>query len=78
MVALGTVAAIVILWSVFSRPLDRHGITSAMVFTAAGLAVGISAFGLFDVKMESAVAERIAELALVLLLFSDAMRLDLR
>ena len=34
-------------------------------------------FGLFDVELESAVAEQVAELALVLLLFSDAMRLDL-
>ena len=78
MVALGTIAVIIILWSVFSRPLDRRGITSAMVFMAAGLAVGVSVLGLFDVRLESAVAERVAELALVLLLFGDAMRLDLR
>ena len=78
MVALGTVAVIILLWSVFSGPLDRRGITSAMVFMLAGLAVGVSAFGLFDIKLESTVAEHVAELALVLLLFSDAMRLDLR
>src|SRR5512137_950883 len=78
MVALGSIAVIVILWSVFSKPLDRRGITSAMVFMLAGLAVGVSVLGLFDIKMESVVAERVAELALVLLLFSDAMRLDLR
>ena len=78
MVALGTIVVIIIVWSVFSRPLDRRGITSAMVFIAAGLAVGVSALGLFDISVESTVAERVAELALVLLLFSDAMRLDLR
>jgi len=78
MVALGSIAVIIILWSVFSKPLDRRGITSAMVFMLAGLAIGVSVLGLFDVKLESVVAERIAELALVLLLFSDAMRLDLR
>jgi sodium/hydrogen antiporter len=78
MLALGTVAVILILWSALSRPLDRRGVTSAMVFMLTGLAVGVSALGLFDVKLESVVAERIAELALVLLLFSDAMRLDLR
>lgn len=77
MVALGTVAVIILLWSVFSRPLDRRGITSAMVFMLAGLTVGVSVLGLFDITMESVVAEKIAELALVLLLFSDAMRLDL-
>ena len=78
MVALGSIAVIVILWSVVSKPLDRRGITSAMVFMLAGLAIGVSALGLFDVKLESVVAEHVAELALVLLLFSDAMRLDLR
>jgi NhaP-type Na+/H+ or K+/H+ antiporter len=44
----------------------------------AGFAVGVSVLGLFDVRIDSVVAERFAELALVLLLFSDAMRLDLR
>jgi sodium/hydrogen antiporter len=78
MLALGTMAVVLILWSTFSRPLDRRGITSAMVFMLAGLAVGVSALGLFDIRLESAVAERVAELALVLLLFSDAMRVDLR
>ena len=78
MLALGTIAVILVLWSTFSKPLDRRGITSAMVFMLAGLAVGVSALGLFDVQLESTVAERVAELALVLLLFSDAMRLDLR
>ena len=78
MLALGTVAVILILWSTFSRPLDRRGVTSALAFMLAGLAVGISALGLFDIRLESVVAERIAELALVVLLFGDAMRLDLR
>jgi sodium/hydrogen antiporter len=77
-VAVGTIAVILILWAVFSRPLDKRGITSAVVFMLAGLAVGVSVLGLFDIKLESVVAERVAELALVLLLFSDAMRVDLR
>ena len=78
MVALGTIAVILILWSTFSKPLDRRGITSALVFMLAGLAVGVSALGLFDLQVESAMAEHVADFALVLLLFSDAMRLDLR
>ncbi|MBC7442871.1 MAG: cation:proton antiporter [Ramlibacter sp.] len=55
----------------------RRGITSALFLTAAGFLVGTSALGWLDVSVESAVAERVAELALVLLLFSDATRLDL-
>ena len=77
MLALGTVAVILILWSAFSgRWTPRRHLGDGV--HAGGLVVGVSALGLFDVKLESAVAERIAELALVLLLFSDAMRLDLR
>ena len=40
--------------------------------------VGVSALGLLDVPIESTVAERVTEVALVLLLFSDATRLHLR
>ena len=78
MVAAATIVAIIIVWSAVSGPLDRRGITSAMVFMIAGLAVGSSALGLLDVSVESSVAERVTEVALVLLLFSDAARLDLR
>jgi NhaP-type Na+/H+ or K+/H+ antiporter len=78
MVELATIVTIIILWGAVSRPLDRRGITSAMVFTGAGFIVGTSVLGLLDVSLESAVAERVAEVALVLLLFSDAARLDLR
>ena len=45
MAALATIVAIIILWGVFSRPLDRRGITSAMVFVGAGLLVGSSVLG---------------------------------
>ena len=78
MVAAAIIVAIIIAWSAFSGPLDRRGITSALFFTVAGFLVGASALGLLDVAVESAVAERVTEVALVLLLFSDAARLDLR
>ena len=76
--ALATIMVIIIVWSAFSGPLDRRGITSAMVFMVAGFAVGASALGWLDVSVESSVAERVTEIALALLLFSDAARLDLR
>ena len=69
---------IIVIWSLVSRPLDRRGITSALFFTAVGFVVGASALDWLDVSVESAVAERVTEIALVLLLFSDAARLDLR
>jgi sodium/hydrogen antiporter len=76
--ALATVLAIIIVWGAFSRPLDRRGITSALVFTAAGFIVGTYVLGLLDVPVEGRVAEHVTEIALALLLFSDAARLDLR
>ncbi|HEX5642620.1 MAG TPA: cation:proton antiporter [Thermoleophilia bacterium] len=77
MAALTTIVAIIILWGVVSRPLDRRGITSAMVFVGAGFLVGTSVLGLLDVSVEGEAAELVTEVALVLLLFSDAARLDL-
>jgi hypothetical protein len=41
--ALITIAVILILYGAVSKPLDARGITSAMIFSAAGLAVGTSA-----------------------------------
>jgi sodium/hydrogen antiporter len=76
-VALITIAVILIVYGAFSKPLDRFGITSAMVFVAAGLAVGTSALKLVNVHLESLTAERFCELALVFLLFGDSTRIDL-
>jgi len=39
-VALITIAVILILYGAVSKPLDARGITSAMIFTTAGLCVG--------------------------------------
>ncbi|WP_120337333.1 cation:proton antiporter [Cryobacterium soli] len=78
MVAATTVLAIIVLWSALSKPLDGRGVTSALFLTVAGFLVGSSALGWLDITVESEVAQRVAELALVLLLFSDATRLDLR
>ena len=75
---LAIIVVIIIGWSAFSRPLDRRGITSAMVFVIAGFIVGTSALGWLDTSLESEAARRVTEVALVLLLFSDAARLDLR
>jgi sodium/hydrogen antiporter len=76
-VALITIAAILILYGLVSQPLDARGITSAMTFTAVGLAVGTSALKLVNIHLESIAAQRFCELALVFLLFSDATRIDL-
>jgi sodium/hydrogen antiporter len=75
--ALITITVILILYGAVSKPLDARGITSAMIFTAAGLAVGTSALNLVNIRIESKAAETFVELALVFLLFSDSTRIDL-
>jgi sodium/hydrogen antiporter len=72
------ILAVIIVWAVFSAPLDRRGITSALVFSVAGLVLGASVLGWIDISPESEAFERLTEIALVLLLFGDASRLDLR
>ncbi len=78
MVGLATIAVVIIVWGAFSAPLDRRGVTSAIVFVVAGFLAGPKVLGLLGVSVESEVAQRVTEIALVLLLFSDAARLDLR
>ena len=78
MIGLATIMVIIIVWGAVSRPLDRRGVTSAIIFVGAGFMAGATVFGLLDVSVESEVAQRVTEVALVLLLFSDAARLDLR
>jgi NhaP-type Na+/H+ or K+/H+ antiporter len=78
MLAIAIVFALIVVWSAISRPLDRRGITSALFLTTAGLLVGLIVPAAADVPLETVVAERVAEIALVLLLFSDATRLELR
>ena len=78
MIALLTVGLILIAYSAVSGQLDRRGVTSAMAFVAVGFVVGASGLGWLDIPIESTVAERVTELALVFLLFSDSVRLDLR
>lgn len=75
-VALITTGVILIVYGAVSKPLDARGVTAAMIFTAAGLAVGTSALDLVSFQLESIVAERFCELALVFLLFSDSTRID--
>ena len=75
--SLVTIAVILIAYGAVSGPLDKRGITSAIVFTAAGIAVGTSGLGLINIELESIAAERFCELALVFLLFSDSTRIDL-
>ncbi|MDZ8171452.1 cation:proton antiporter [Microbacterium xanthum] len=77
------IAALVVLlalavWSALSGPLQKRGVTAALFLATVGVAAGLALPDVFDLDIDPAGAERVAEVALVLLLFSDAMRIDLR
>jgi len=71
------ISALLILYAAVSKPLDRRGITSALVLMLVGLLTGASVLGWLDIPLSGTAAERVAEIALALLLFSDAARIDL-
>ena len=78
MTSLAVVAALLILYATVSKPLDRRGVTSALALMVAGLARRAArCWAGSDVPLEGATAERLAEIALALLLFGDAARIDL-
>lgn len=86
MLALGVFAAIVVGYGLLSRPLGRAGITAPIVFVAAGMVAHAAGLGalveLRDappevLRFSSEIALVVAELALALVLFSDAAGVDL-
>ncbi|MER1996998.1 MAG: cation:proton antiporter [Arthrobacter sp.] len=77
MVALLLGSAALILLSAFSGPLGRRGVTSAMAFALAGLVLALVFGDRLGISLETGAVLRVAELALVFLLFNDAARPDL-
>lgn len=75
---LAIVAAFVIGYALVSGRLSRTVITGPMVFVAFGLLVGSAGLDVVDLSLENTLVEAIAEITLVIVLFSDAARIDLR
>ncbi|MAP63353.1 MAG: sodium:proton antiporter [Microbacterium sp.] len=76
-IAVLAVLLAVAVWSALSGPLQKRGVTAALFLSTVGVVAGLALPDVFDVDIDPAAAERVAEVALVLLLFSDAMRIDL-
>jgi hypothetical protein len=78
MVLLGIFITLVFLYSLVSARLERTCVTAPIVFTVAGMLVLLLLPELRDRKVSLEVFLRAAEAGLVLLLFTDASRTDLR
>jgi len=72
------IAAGIILYALFARRLEGTVITPPLVFAAFGLIVGDAVLGWADLKFENRFIHGLAEITLILVLFSDAARIDLR
>lgn len=66
------------LFSLFSGPISRSNITPPMVFAGLGFILSPVVFGLIDLDENNEVIHVIAEITLILVLFTDATRINLK
>lgn len=78
MIALTIFISILFLYSLFSHRLERTVLTAPIIFTAAGMAMFRFMPDFMRLGVNSQVFLRLAEVGLVLLLFTDASRTDLK
>ncbi len=78
MVLIATFVALVFLYSLVSRRLERTVITAPILFTAAGALLASSTDALNAAELDRHGLLLVAELGLVMLLFTDASRVSLR
>jgi NhaP-type Na+/H+ or K+/H+ antiporter len=71
------IAALLLVWSVFSGVLARHNVTGPLLFTVAGYVAANPSWGPLQVNLEAADVHTLAEITLALVLFSDASRVNL-
>ncbi|MCZ6870132.1 MAG: sodium:proton antiporter [Gammaproteobacteria bacterium] len=77
-VAIITVAGAFVAFALISRKIDGSMLTGPMLFAGLGLLVGPAALGLVPLQVSNDALHILAEITLVLVLFSDAAHIDLR
>ena len=73
---IATISALVLAYGLVSRRIVTTPITGPIVFVGAGMLVGSGGLDFIDVDAGSGVLRTTAEATLVLLLFTDAIRID--
>jgi len=73
----GLFVAVLFAYSLLSRRLERLSVSAPMVFVAAGIALGPHLLGWTSLELTGETGLLIAEVALVVVLFADASRVDL-
>lgn len=77
MADLGIIAAVLFAYGLLSRRLERWAISAPMIFVAAGVLLGPDVLDATDLELTNETALTLAEVALVIVLFADAARIDL-
>ncbi len=75
-VDIAIIAGFVVLYGLVSQRVDHSVLTGPMIFVGFGLLVGRDGFDLLDLPLDNTGVELLAEGTLGLLLFSDAVRID--
>ena len=75
--ALFFIALILLGFGAFSRKAEHSPVTGPMVFVAAGLAVSPLGLDLLELEIDHVLIHMLAELTLVVILFTDASRIDI-
>jgi NhaP-type Na+/H+ or K+/H+ antiporter len=73
---LALMAGAILAWSVLSVRLERWRISAAMLFVAVGAVATNGSWRLVDISLHSRMLESVAELALAMVLFTDASRVN--
>ncbi len=68
----------ILLFAFISKRIQTTFITPPMIFVLFGVLLSSSVLGVFELDPESTVIHTIAEITLVLVLFTDASRIDLK
>ena len=75
---IAVIAVFVVAYGACSARLSRTVVTPPMVFVAFGIVMGPEALGVLELSIDQEAVRILAEATLVLVLFSDAARIDLR
>lgn len=75
---LALVGAVIVISALLSGWVDRTGVPQVALFLAMGALIGPLGLGLLDASVDSPILRVVATLSLVLVLFTDAVALDLK
>jgi NhaP-type Na+/H+ or K+/H+ antiporter len=75
---LALIGIVIVVASLLSGVVEKTGLPQVAIFLALGALLGPAGFGLFEVTLQSTALQVMATLALLLVLFSDAITMDIR